>query len=337
MLMPKKVLAAIVVAVVVISVLTGFWLIQYPPKGYRGPVEKLTVGAFNDEGVCLLDVAMIQGYFVMNGLDVTIKRYAAGRLAAEALLAGEVDISTTADFAFVTLAFNNSNLRVLATFDEQINIAVIARRDHGIGQPSDLQGKRIGVSKGTSAEFFLGQFLVMNGISLRDVEVVNVAPSGLVDAISNGVIDAVIAWQPYVYQMEGLLKSNAVRWSAQGGLRYYALLLSKTEWIETHRSTIERFLRAVVQAEQFVKSNDEQARRIVALQFGYDASYVDSVWKDHKFVVTLPQSLLLLMESEARWRIENRLTDKTKVPNYLEFIYFDGLEAVNPDAVTIIH
>jgi hypothetical protein len=105
----------------------------------------------------------------------------------------------------------------------------------------------------------------------------------------------------------------------------------------THRSTIERFLRAVVQAEQFVKSNDEQARRIVALEFGYDASYVDSIWTNHNFAVTLPQSLLLLMESEARWRIENRLTDKTKVPNYLEFIYFDGLEAVKPDAVTIIH
>ena len=83
--------------------------------------------------------------------------------------------------------------------------------------------------------------------------------------------------------------------------------------------------------------NDEQARKIIALELGYDASYMDSVWKKHKFVVTLSQALLFSMENGARWRIENRLTDKTKVPNYLEYIYFDGLQAVKPDAVTIIH
>ena len=33
---------------------------------------------------------------------------------------------------------------------------------------------------------------------------------------------------------------------------------------------------------------------------------------------------------------KNRLTRKTKVPNYLNFIYIDGLKAVKPEAVTII-
>ena len=54
------------------------------------------------------------------------------------------------------------------------------------------------------------------------------------------------------------------------------------------------------------------------------------------FVVSLPQALIIAMEDEARWRIENKLTDKTTVPNYLDFIYTDALEAVNPEAVTVI-
>ena len=85
--------------------------------------------------------------------------------------------------------------------------------------------------------------------------------------------------------------------------------------------TIQQFLRTLVQAERFVKMNGEEARKIIALKFRLDASYLDSVWKKHNFAVTLTQSLLSLMESEARWKIENRLTDKTKVPNYLEYIF----------------
>ncbi|GAJ14452.1 unnamed protein product, partial [marine sediment metagenome] len=37
-----------------------------------------------------------------------------------------------------------------------------------------------------------------------------------------------------------------------------------------------------------------------------------------------------------RWRIENGLTDKTDVPNFLDFLYTDALQVTNPEAVTII-
>ena len=41
-------------------------------------------------------------------------------------------------------------------------------------------------------------------------------------------------------------------------------------------------------------------------------------------------------QDEARWRIENKLTDQTMVPNYLDFIYIDALQAVKPEGVTLI-
>jgi NitT/TauT family transport system substrate-binding protein len=42
------------------------------------------------------------------------------------------------------------------------------------------------------------------------------------------------------------------------------------------------------------------------------------------------------MEDEARWMIENKLTAETEVPDFLDYIYVDGLEAVRPYAVHII-
>ncbi len=57
----------------------------------------------------------------------------------------------------------------------------------------------------------------------------------------------------------------------------------------------------------------------------------------NNFILSLSQVLIIAMEDEARWAIKNNLTDATEVPNYLDYIYFDALEAVKPDAVNIIH
>jgi NitT/TauT family transport system substrate-binding protein len=41
-------------------------------------------------------------------------------------------------------------------------------------------------------------------------------------------------------------------------------------------------------------------------------------------------------EDEARWMITNNLTRDKQVPDFLNYIYVDGLNAVKPEAVNII-
>ena len=54
----------------------------------------------------------------------------------------------------------------------------------------------------------------------------------------------------------------------------------------------------------------------------------------HSF--SLDQSLITAMEDEARWMIKNNLTTEKQVPDFLNYIYVDGLKAVKPGAVNII-
>ncbi len=59
-------------------------------------------------------------------------------------------------------------------------------------------------------------------------------------------------------------------------------------------------------------------------------------WEEFTFEMSLDQTLLINIESEARWAIRNELTDAREVPNYLDYVYPDALEQVKPDAVTVI-
>ena len=54
-------------------------------------------------------------------------------------------------------------------------------------------------------------------------------------------------------------------------------------------------------------------------------AYADKVWSQNQFSLSLDQSLLLAMQDEAQWLISNNLTNATVVPNFIDYMYVDGL------------
>lgn len=303
---------------------------------YEGPVKEIILGAYAGDTTSLVWIAQDQGYFSANGLDVSIKEYEAGKLAADALLADEVNIATAAEFVFVSHSFDHDDLRVLGSVASARVVELVAQVDRGIQQPLDLRGRRIGVTRKSAAEFFLGRFLLFHGLGLVDVEVIDLAPSDIVEAIDNGEIDAALTWDPNIYEIKNRLGDNAISWPGQSDQDFYFILIGREEWVESHPSELERFLRALVQAEEFVEANNEAAQQMIMKRFDYESTYIQYIWLRQQFLLSLPQALIIAMEDEARWRIENDLTDKTVVPNYLDFIYWDPLEIVRPSAITII-
>ena len=333
--MKRKIIGIVVLAVIVIGVGIGsyFWLSQEQPEEY--PVEKITLAAYAGEAGALVYVAEDQGYFEENGLEVTIKDYQSGKAAADALIQGEADICTSADFVFVSNSFDYADLRVLGTVATAEVKELVARKDKGVTTIDDLIGKKIGVTKKSGAEFSLGEFLIFNGISLQDVELVDLKPSEIVRAILNGDIDAAFTWDPNVYNIKEELGDNAISW--RGSKDFYFVLITTKDWIENNPRAAERFLKSVLEADDYIKDNSEDSKEFVKNRFDYELGYMDYSWPKQEFGVILPQSMLIKFEAQARWAIENNLTDAVKVPNYLDFIYLDGLEAVKPEAVTIIH
>jgi len=332
----KKIRAWIWILVVVIILAVGgyFWLSQEKPEKYTGPVEKITLAAYAGDTGALVYVAEDQRYFEKNGLEVTIKDYESGKAAAAALINGEADISTSADFVFVSNSFDHADLRVLGTVATAEVKELVARKDKGITTIDDLIGKKIGVTKKSGAEFSLGIFLIFNGLSLQDVELVDLKPSEIVEAISNGDIDAAFTWGPNVYNIKKELGDNAISWP--GGQDFYFVLLTKEDWIEKNPAAAERLMKSLLEAQDYIKDNSEESKEIVRDRFDYESDYMDYSWPKHEFAIIIEQAMLIAFEDQARWRIKHKLTDKTEVPNYLDYIWLDALEEVKPEAVTII-
>jgi len=308
---------------------------QQKPEEYTGPVEKVTIGVGVAPLSLLIWVAENEGYFADNGLDLEMKEYPSGKAALADLIDGKVDMATITEFGFMSKSFDEKDIRILSSITAATINSLIARKDKGIEEISDLKGKRIAVTSGTEAEFFLGTFLIFNDISINDVAIVSLEPRDIVQSVSDGEVDAAMTWEPYVYKTKTNLGENAIVWPGQSGQNSYWLVVSKEDFITRNPEMVKRFLKALLQAEEFVKRNEDESKGIL-VSHGLDAQFVDDIWQKLDYTISLSQALLIAMEDGAKWAIRNNLTDKTEVPNYLDYIYLDALEEVKPEAVGII-
>jgi len=107
-------------------------------------------------------------------------------------------------------------------------------------------------------------------------------------------------------------------------------------WAKTHPELIVRFLNSLAQAENYVIHNPDDSKAIIQNRLNYSDAYIAEVWPENQFSLSLDQSLVVAMEYEARWLINNNLTSQTVVPDFLNYIYLEGLNSVKPESVNII-
>jgi len=255
----------------------------------------------------------------------------------QGMLNSQVNIAFASEFVIAEEALANNSFYTFGSIVNYNIYNIVARTDKGINNISDLSGKTIGVAFGTIAQFYLGSFLSLNNINLSSVNIVNIPNTQTANAMENNTVDAVVTYQPIINQIEGALGNNTVVWPAQASQLGYFDAVCATSWAAAHSNIIVKFLKSLIQAENFIPNHNDQAMTTVASTLNYTSTYMADVWPNYQFTVALDAAQLLALQEEAQWLINNNLTIVTQAPNFLNYIYFQGLEAVNPNAVTITH
>jgi len=332
----KKTIFLLVAVVMVVT--TGMTASCTGTKKPTGPLEKVTMGISATSLLAsLVHIAEERGHFSEEGIDVEVKGYPTGKAALAATLSGEVDMGTVADTPIVSNSFERNDFAVFLTIlDSAQHSKVFARKDRDINTPQDLIGKKVATTIGTTAHFFMSAFLTLNGIDVSDVEIIDMKPGETVAAIVNGDVDAICAWEPNVLNAAKSLGDNAIMLPGDVGYQATFNLVAMNDYIEKNPQLIRNVIKALAKAEEFASNNREESIDIIASRLEIDREDVDKLWENYRFKISLSQSLIITLEDVARWSIRNNFTDKTEVPNYLDYIYMDALEEVKPEAVGII-
>ncbi len=302
-----------------------------------GPPEKITIAYATLPETALAQIAQSRGYYREEGLETTAHLHPYGKIALKEVLEGKADFATVAETPVMFSVMTGDAISIIAIIQtSSLGHAILARRDRGVLTLADLKGKKIAATLGTTSHFFLDAILITNGIDRKDVEIVDIKAQEIPDALSRGDIDAVSTFNPFVAFAQKKLGDRVITFHDKDIYRYTFNVVATREFIRKNPWKVKKMLHSLLKAEEFVKKNPDESQKIVAGFSGVDIGIVRSTWADADFSVSLDQSLILALEDETRWAIKGGLTNETKVPNYLDYIYIDGLASVKPKAVKIL-
>lgn len=213
-----------------------------------------------------LFVAEERGLFDKYGLDVELERVKSGTEAIAFLTQGSVDVG---GIAIVTSLWNSwdrgLDVRVIAPGAlepmENSPTALLVRKslqdDGSVTDIAGLKGKRIAAAggPGSGGEYLVAKALERAGLTIRDVELMNVANPDMAAAMEGGSVDAALAGTPFSDQM--LESGNAVMLATDltPGLMTVAFVGSG-KFITERPEAAERFVLALTEAARMMQGED---------------------------------------------------------------------------------
>jgi NitT/TauT family transport system substrate-binding protein len=209
-------------------------------NGYAGLVIGVESGMFEDEG---LDIR----YTV---IEDPVQRF-------NAFKAGELDaIATTPDTFSRNYARGIQSVQVLGLDASVGGDGIVAERD--ITSVEQLSGQRVAVSEGSTSQWFLAYVLDQNGLSLEDVEQVNLTSADAGAAFAAGRVPVAVTWEPWLTRAEEnpngrvLVSTEDYPDIITDGVAF------TPEFVEANPETVTAFIRAYGKVMDAIEANPDE-------------------------------------------------------------------------------
>ncbi len=158
---------------------------------------KVGLGISGWTGFAPLTLAKEAGIFKKNGLDVSIKKIPQ-KDRHLAIASGDIQCAATTVETWIAWNANGVATKQIFQLDKSYGADGMAVRND-IKSIKDLKGKTVAASApGTAPYFTLAWFLKKNGLSVKDVTVVNLEPAAAAQAFVAGQNDVAMTYEPYL-------------------------------------------------------------------------------------------------------------------------------------------
>jgi NitT/TauT family transport system substrate-binding protein len=228
-------------------------------------IEKMKAAYVAIMNFAPLYVAIERGYMKEQNIEVDMQKVASGTEAMAFLAQGTLDTGGIGITAATFNAFNKGfDLRIVASAALQPQkggpTIILVRKDlkdsGKVKSIADLKDMKVGIAggPGTTGAYFIAKALKDAGLTIKDIEIVNLANPDLPLGIEKGSIDAALVGPPYSDQIlaggKGVLLAQD---TAPGAMTTVFMYSGKL--IKERPEVAKRFMVALVKGSRAMQSD----------------------------------------------------------------------------------
>jgi NitT/TauT family transport system substrate-binding protein len=241
---------------------------------------KVAIGISGWTGFAPLTLAKEAGIFAKNGLDVTIQKIpqASRHLA---IASGAIQCAATTVETWIVWNAAGVATKQLFQLDKSYGADGMAVRGN-IASIKDLKGKTVAASApGTAPYFTLAWFLRENGMTLKDVTIVNMEPAAAAQAFIAGQNDAAMTYEPFLSAVRNAPQSGKIIATTLDYPMVMDTFGCTPAFIAGNEAAVRALTKSYFEALEMIKADEAKAYGIMgadvkqsAEQFGASAKFL---------------------------------------------------------------
>lgn len=213
--------------------------------------------------------------FADDGIEVKFQTFDAAGDVLTALETGDLDIASTGDTPLLLAIASGKDIKVIGQeFAAPDASAIMIAGDSSIQDVSELKGKKVGAFIGSGGHAFLLKALEEAGLSESDIELVNLSPVDVLNAVVNKEVDAAVFTYQFIYDAEQSKDAKILRDSTDL-YRFSLIYTANSSFLENYPDLAKRFLKVNLRIQQYFDNNREEAYDVIAEATGMERGIYD--------------------------------------------------------------
>lgn len=228
------------------------------------------------------------------GFRLKWQPFSMGPVVSEAFAANHLDMGVMGDFPSFIGRSAGLNYRIVSVASAiPKSQALVVRKESGIMKITDLTGKKVSTSKGSSGQKLLISLLEEQGMTINDIQFIHMTMDDLAIALIRGDVDAGVMWEPLITRLE---EAGEIRIIAEGThiCPAYSVLVASGDILTKHPEAVTAVRKAYQRGSEYLKENPEECIKLlmedlkipeqqlvkIISKFNYDAPVDDKFVSD---------------------------------------------------------
>ena len=246
--------------------------------------------------------------FAEEGIEFGYSNLTTGPEQTQALASGDIQfLNAVGATSVISSASNGADIKIISMYSRSPKAFMLFGNSRDITSPKDLVGKKVAGPKGTILHEMLIHYLATEGLTEKDIELVQMDIPSAQAALVAGEIDFALLAGPTAYNM--IQDGYEVVTDGEGLVDGTIVVATSEDFYSKNPGLVKKFLQVQQETLQYIDENYEEAMEITAKETALPLDGVKEMYKMYDFNMDITQSDIESMQKTVQFMKENNMIE----------------------------